>query len=194
MLVGNGGMIEDIEPVRVDFLDFLHAVQEGIVVYLPIIQVIEQSLITNGSRFEPVCETFLCNLLGHIDTRLGVHEVQLVVARSLGNGDCSGIIDSRRTFLTAFGSHDDDAVGCPYTVDRGGGSILQHVNLLDIHRVKAGNGITDKVHIVQVIERLGGDGDRVVQNHAVDNPERFTVSGNGGSTTDTDLGSGTWGG
>ena len=194
MLVGNGGVIEDIEPVSVDFLDFLHAVQEGIVVYLPVIQVIEQSFITYGSRFESICETFLGNLLGDINTFLGVHEVQFIIARSLGNGDSSGIIDSRRTFLTAFGSYDNDAVGCPYTVDCGSGSILQHVNLLDIHRVKAGNGITDKVHIIQVIERLGGDGNRVVQNHAVDNPERFTVSGNGRSTTDTDLGSSTRGG
>ena len=49
---------------------------------------------------------------------------------------------------------DDDTVGGLRTVDGCGSSVFQDIDALDVLRVDTGNGITDTVDIVGVVEFL----------------------------------------
>ena len=90
-----------------------------------------------------------------------------------------------------FGRNDDHAGHSARTVDRGGRTVLQDIETLDILGVQTRDGGTDQRRGVtrrEVLSRNIGD---ILHNYAVHNPKRLRAAVNRRRTADADLGSGT---
>ena len=150
-----GGVTEEeVKPVGVILLQCLHALEELVLRQLPVVEVHQQSLVPYAGDAEEERKTPLLDLLGDLDALLRVHQRHLSVVGSLVVGDGAAVIDSKAPTGALLRRDDDDTIGGAYTVDRGGGGILQHIDLLDVHRVKSRDGVTDEVDIIERVDLL----------------------------------------
>ena len=150
-----GGVAEEeVKPVGVILLQRLHALEELVLRQLPVVEVHQQSLVPYAGDLEAEGEPPLLDLLGDLDALLGVHQRHLSVVGSLVVGDGATIVDSKAPTGALLRRDDDDAIGSAHTIDRGGGGILQHIDLLDVHRVKSRDGVTDEVDIIERVDLL----------------------------------------
>ena len=150
-----GGVAEEeVKPVSVILLQRLHTLEELVLRQLPVVEVHQQSLVPYAGDAEEEGKTTLLDLLGDLDALLGVHQRHLTIVGSLIVGDGAAVIDSKAPTGALLRRDNDDAIGGAHTVDRGGGGILQHIDLLDVHWVKSRDGVTDEIDIIERVDLL----------------------------------------
>ena len=126
---------------------------------------------------------------GHLVLR--VHDVEIGVGGNHTIRELARIIDMADASTSLFGRNDDHAGHSARTVDRGGRTVLQDIETLDILGVQTRDGGTDQRRGVtrrEVLSRNIGD---ILHNYAVHNPKRLRAAVNRRRTADADLGSGT---
>jgi len=103
-------------------------------------------------------------------------------------------VELRLAHLAPLGGDEDDAVGGLGTVDRGGASALEHLDLLDVLRVDVRDAVDRVVLVLRVAARLrcghrvGAVGDGHVAYHdAVHHVQRLQVTDDGGHAAEVDL-------
>jgi len=88
-----------------------------------------------------------------LDSLFGIHQVDVTVrvARTslISRGEI--VVHGRTSHLTFLGGDHNDTISRFYPVKSRGGSIFQHVNTINIPRIKSSNGVTDPVYIIRVI-------------------------------------------
>ena len=126
---------------------------------------------------------------GHLVLR--VHDVEIGVGGNHTIRELARIIDMADAGTSLFGRNDDHAGHSARTVDRGGRTVLQDIETLDILGVQTRDGGTDQRRGVTRREVLGRNIGDILHNYAVHNPKRLRAAVNRRRTADADLGSGT---
>ena len=85
-------------------------------------------------------ETVVLHLTEHRHLLLRVHDVELRVAGLQAHGILARVADARRAGLTTLGGHDNHTGHCARTIYRGGATILQNLERLDVVGVQTGDG------------------------------------------------------
>ena len=85
--------------------------------------------------------------------------------------------------MTLLGGDDNHAVGGFRSIESCCRCVFQHIDAVDILRIDAGDGITDAVHIVRIIQFLRTHIDRILKHNAVNHPKRFAVTDKSGCSS-----------
>ena len=118
---------------------------------------------------------------------LGVHDVELRVARAEPHGVFSGVADAVAAGLALLRRDDDHAAHGARTVDRGGGTVLEDLEALDVVGVQSGDGRGDQRGRITRGEVVGIDFGDVFHDDSVDHPQRLRRTVDGRGTAHTDL-------
>ena len=132
--------------------------------------------------------TFLLELLvdGHLV--LGVHDVEGGVRRLQPVGVLAGVADVALARLSFLRGNDDNARHCARAIYRGSGSVFQDIERFDIVGVQAGDGGRNQGSGVTGGKVVGTHVHHIFHDHAIDHPQRFGRTVDGGGAADTDLG------
>ena len=138
-------------------------------------------------------ETVVLHLAIDRHLLLRVHDVELRVAGLQSHGVFTRIADLRCACLTTLGGDDNHTGHCARTIYRGGTTVLQNLERLDVVRVQTGNGRRYQRGSVARRQLVGIHLGHVFHNHAVDHPQGFRRTVDRRSTADAYLRSGTKG-
>ena len=118
---------------------------------------------------------------------LRIHQIDIPVGIAWTAGDFRrvGIRKNRFSDPSFFGSYYHNTVFCTWTVYSSSRSVFQHIDPFDILRIDTGNGITDNIQIIGIIQIVGIDIDRVCHHDTVQYPQRLPVSQQSRSSPDT---------
>ena len=176
-----------VEPIRVQCLVIFCLLLELLEGHQTVTVILESLLVTDPRVLVTIFHLLLQNFSG-VSHPLGrIHHVHVAVrvTRFARKRSAETVTHGRRPLLTLFRGNHDNTVGRPRTVQRRGGSVFQHVDLLDILRVQPRDGITQQVHKVQVIQLGGIHVHRILLDDTVHHPQRLLGTQHGGRTADT---------
>ena len=127
---------------------------------------------------------------GELDAFSRVHHIDgtVVVRGTLAKRGGHVVGDDGASHPSFLRGYHDDTVGGTGTVEGGGCRILQHVDTFDVLRVDAGDGVTDAVDVVGVVQVGCRYVHGVLHHDAVQHPQRLTVTDERRSTADTQFG------
>ena len=139
-------------------------------------------------QFEPA---LLLHLAVDTHLLLRVTDVVLVVAGLAAIGVFAGIVDGGMSG-TSFLRGDDNHTGHrARAIDRGGTTVLEHLETFDVVRVQTGNGVGDEGLGIARREVVGTDADGIFHDDAIDHPEGAGTAIDRRCTTHTNLRRGT---
>ena len=102
---------------------------------------------------------------------LRVRDVVIAVGGLQAVGELARIVDRAVALAALLRGDDDHARHGARAIYRGGGTVLQHLERLDVVGVQAGDGVRDQRRGVARREVVGVDVDGVLHDHAVDHPQ-----------------------
>ena len=156
MLCAQGIVAEQFEPVGVTGLIGRHTLQELIIGDGTVVEVLHVFLIAHCRHAVRELVVVLNELARELHALLGVHDINgmVCIARThlIVHGEV--VAHDGLALVASLRGDDDDTVGGLRTIDGCGSSVFQDIDALDVLRVDTGNGITDTVDIVGVVEFL----------------------------------------
>ena len=187
MRLGECVTTQDVKPIGVGGLIPLHLVKKLVIGSLPCLKPVIRALISYHRHILWKHIMKVTEVLAKLHTLLRVHQIDVLVgiSRTLRIFELGRIPDGRRSLLTLFGCHDYNAVGGSGAIERSGGSILQHVDAVDVLRIDAGDSVTYIIDIIRVIELFVAHIDRILDNKAVEHPQRLAVADKSRGTAHT---------
>ena len=183
---------ENIVPIGVDGAETVDALlslgREGIpttcLVSVELAQFVED--VRHPTLVLTVVVTALQKSKFKIDLLIGIEQMETVDAGAGTVGEFGGKVHDGAPNLSLLSGDDNDAVGGTRTIDGSGGGILQHGDVVDVSRIETCDaGLVDVVYVIEIF-----DGGNLIALHrnAVEHPEGFLHSVDGGGSTNAYLG------
>ena len=86
-------------------------------------------------------------------------------------GELARVVDGAMTLTAFLGGNNHHARHCARTIYRGGTTVLQHLERLDVVGIQTGNGVGNQRRGIAARQVVGIHVDGIFHNHAVDHPE-----------------------
>ena len=158
-------------------LQFIHLTIHAIVAAVEHIRVVEPSLVA-----EFAVDAHLLLRVEDVEVAIGGHQAR---------GEFARVVEVRLSLATLLGGHDNHTRHGASTVDRGGRTVFEHLEALDVVGVQAGDGRADERFGVTRGQIVGADVRHVFHDHAVHHPKGLRGTVDRCGTAHTNLGSGT---
>ena len=188
MVMGISIPCQYIKPIRIHLFIPSHFILELLPSCLSGLMAVQSSFITHHRHILRKLVMLVSQLFTKLHPLLGIHQIYYFIR--ITGAACqfrSMIITETGTpHCSSLRRHHNHTVGSPGTVQCCCRRVLQHINALNILGIDTGNGVTDDIDVIRIIQIFVAHIHRVTQNKTVQYPQRFTISYQGRSTTDTD--------